>query len=59
MERLFALEMVTRLEAHILARQPQLSCNAMRELRAEINFLMHTYKLLKKPEGYQLRELIL
>lgn len=55
MERLFALEMVQRLEQHILERHPQLSFNAARELRSEINFLMHKYRLMKRPEGYQLR----
>lgn len=55
MERLFALEMVQRLEQHMQERHLQLSFNAGRELRSEIDFLMHTYRLIKKPEGYQLR----
>lgn len=55
MERLFALEMVQRLEQHMQERHRQLSFNAGRELRSEIDFLMHTYRLIKKPEGYQLR----
>jgi hypothetical protein len=55
MERLFALEMVNRLEAHIQATLPKLSFAAARELRSEIEELMHQYRIVKKPEGYKFR----
>ena len=57
MERLFALEVLNRLERHIQELLPRLSFAGVQELRKDADDLMHAYRIVKKPEGYQLREL--